>query len=148
LQNDFAAVNDLEVSHEPGMPLIAPNQKKKKEKTFTIFCTHLCTTNICILYKMLAESDPLRAALHRTELARGKCYVICYNPNHDLTMAELTPDEILPIITAWYLSPPAPFTIALSTFSFLKKSALFLPRRIELYSKIKREYPFIKYIQM
>ncbi|PLW33042.1 hypothetical protein PCASD_12888 [Puccinia coronata f. sp. avenae] len=83
-ENDFAAVNDLEVSHEP------------------------------------AESDPLRAALHRTEPARGKCYVICYNPNHDLTMAELTPDEILPIITAW----------------------------IELYSKIKREYSFIKYIQI
>jgi len=66
------------------------------------------------------ESDPLRVALHRTEPARGKCYVICYNPRHDLTMAELTPDQILPIITTW----------------------------VELYSKIQREYPFIKYIQV
>ncbi|KAI9611558.1 hypothetical protein H4Q26_008512 [Puccinia striiformis f. sp. tritici PST-130] len=50
--NDFAAVNDLEVSQE-------------------------------------SESDPLRLALHRTEPARGKCYVICYHPHHNLTMAEL-----------------------------------------------------------
>ncbi|OAV95170.1 galactose-1-phosphate uridylyltransferase [Puccinia triticina 1-1 BBBD Race 1] len=84
-ENDFAAVNDLEVSQ-----------------------------------KCAPDSDPLRMVLHRTEPARGKCYVICYNPRHDLTMAELTPEEILPIIKAW----------------------------IELYSKIKREQPFIKYIQI
>ncbi|KNE87928.1 hypothetical protein PSTG_18678, partial [Puccinia striiformis f. sp. tritici PST-78] len=35
-------------------------------------------------------------------------------------MAELSPDQILPIINAW----------------------------IELYTKIKREHPFIKYIQI
>ncbi|KAH9472765.1 hypothetical protein MJO29_001395 [Puccinia striiformis f. sp. tritici] len=82
-ENDFAAVNDLEVSQE-------------------------------------SESDPLRLALHRTEPARGKCYVICYHPHHNLTMAELSPNQILPIINAW----------------------------IELYTKIKREHPFIKYIQI
>ncbi|KNF01595.1 galactose-1-phosphate uridylyltransferase, variant 1 [Puccinia striiformis f. sp. tritici PST-78] len=82
-ENDFAAMNDLEVSQE-------------------------------------SESDPLHLALHQTEPARGKCFVICYNPRHDLTMAELSPDQILPIINAW----------------------------IEIYTKIKREHPFIKYIQI
>lgn len=82
-ENDFAAVNDLEVSHE-------------------------------------SESDPVRAAIYRMEPARGKCYVICYNPRHDLTMADLHPDEILPIVDAW----------------------------VELYSKIKREHPSIQYIQI
>ncbi|KAH9472793.1 hypothetical protein Pst134EA_003395 [Puccinia striiformis f. sp. tritici] len=67
-----------------------------------------------------SESDPLHLALHQTEPARGKCFVICYNPRHDLTMAELSPDQILPIINAW----------------------------IEIYTKIKREHPFIKYIQI
>ncbi|KAI9620082.1 hypothetical protein KEM48_008357 [Puccinia striiformis f. sp. tritici PST-130] len=76
LQNDFAAVNDLEVPQE-------------------------------------SESDLLRPALHQTEPACGKCFVICYNPRHDLTMAELSPDQISPIINAW----------------------------IELYTTIKRKHP-------
>ncbi|POW10643.1 hypothetical protein PSHT_08682, partial [Puccinia striiformis] len=63
-----------------------------------------------------------------TEPACGKCFVICYNPRHmggdwrriidniiikDLTMAELSPDQISPIINAW----------------------------IELYTTIKRKHP-------
>ncbi|KNE97395.1 galactose-1-phosphate uridylyltransferase [Puccinia striiformis f. sp. tritici PST-78] len=75
-ENDFAAVNDLEVPQE-------------------------------------SESDLLRPALHQTEPACGKCFVICYNPRHDLTMAELSPDQISPIINAW----------------------------IELYTTIKRKHP-------
>jgi UDPglucose--hexose-1-phosphate uridylyltransferase len=68
---------------------------------------------------MSTEADPLQAALHQTEPARGKCYLIFYNPNHELAMAELTPNQILPIITAWYLFPPLFIflTIAFSTFS-------------------------------
>ncbi|KAI7965571.1 hypothetical protein MJO29_001319 [Puccinia striiformis f. sp. tritici] len=106
-ENDFAAVNDLEVPQESGMP------------SFLIWADMIL---------QCSESDLLRPALHQTEPACGKCFVICYNPRHmggdwrriidniiikDLTMAELSPDQISPIINAW----------------------------IELYTTIKRKHP-------
>ena len=32
---------------------------------------------------------------------RGECHVICFHPRHDLTIAQMTADEILPIIQTW-----------------------------------------------
>lgn len=33
--------------------------------------------------------------------ARGKCYVICFSPRHDLTVAEMSEIEIVGVIEAW-----------------------------------------------
>lgn len=44
----------------------------------------------------------------------GKCYVLTFSPNHNLTLADLTPSQILPVIQAWtqiyttHLSPKSP----------------------------------------
>ena len=32
---------------------------------------------------------------------RGMCRVVCFSPRHDLTLAEMTPGEILPVIDLW-----------------------------------------------
>lgn len=32
---------------------------------------------------------------------RGKCYVICFSPRHDLTVAEMSTEEIVGVISAW-----------------------------------------------
>lgn len=32
---------------------------------------------------------------------KGKCYVICFNPSHNLTLADMSPALILPIINTW-----------------------------------------------
>jgi len=42
------------------------------------------------------------ASLYKAEPARGKCYVICFSPRHDLTMAQLNQDEMLSVISAWW----------------------------------------------
>jgi hypothetical protein len=41
--------------------------------------------------------------LFRLEPARGKCYVICFNPNHALTLAELKKEDIVPIVKTWWV---------------------------------------------
>lgn len=66
------------------------------------------------------HDDSLPKSLFRTETARGKCFVICFNARHDLTIAELEAKEILPIVDAW----------------------------CDLYCQISTEYPFIRYVQI
>ena len=39
--------------------------------------------------------------LFRLESVRGECRVICFSPRHDLTLAEMAPDEILSVIRSW-----------------------------------------------
>ncbi|TVY56366.1 Galactose-1-phosphate uridylyltransferase [Lachnellula suecica] len=52
--------------------------------------------------------------LLRAESVTGKCYVLTFSPSHNLTLADLTPAEILPVIQAWtqiytaHISPSSP----------------------------------------
>ena len=52
--------------------------------------------------------------LLRAEAVTGKCYVITFSPCHNLTLADLRPEQILPVIKTWtsiyttHLSPKSP----------------------------------------
>lgn len=71
------------------------------------------------------STDVVEADLFRMEPSRGKCYVLCFHPNHNLTLAHLTTlpysaeEHILPIVRAWS----------------------------DMYLRIPKENPFVKYIQ-
>ncbi|KAF2237011.1 galactose-1-phosphate uridylyltransferase [Viridothelium virens] len=60
------------------------------------------------------QDGSISARLLRAESTTGKCYVITFNPAHNLTLADLQPGQILPIIRAWtriytaHLSPKSP----------------------------------------
>ncbi|KAF9098119.1 hypothetical protein BGX29_007772 [Mortierella sp. GBA35] len=43
------------------------------------------------------DSNPLL----QVESVRGQCHVICFSPQHDKTLADMTEPEIVPIINAW-----------------------------------------------
>ena len=56
----------------------------------------------------------LSCSLLRAEPVTGKCYVMTFSPSHNLTLADLSPSEILPIIKTWteiytaHISPTSP----------------------------------------
>lgn len=56
----------------------------------------------------------LATRLLKAESVTGKCYVICFSPSHHLTLADMTPGEIMPVIQTWtslytaHLSPKSP----------------------------------------
>ncbi|HEX4029424.1 MAG TPA: UDP-glucose--hexose-1-phosphate uridylyltransferase [Terracidiphilus sp.] len=54
---------------------------------------------------LLPDSPALDAVaanpLLRAEPARGLCKVLCFHPDHSLTLARMTPAEIRPVIDAW-----------------------------------------------
>jgi UDPglucose--hexose-1-phosphate uridylyltransferase len=62
----------------------------------------------------LIDRVALANRLLRAESVTGKCFVICFNPSHNLTLADLEPAQILPIINTWthlytaLLSPSSP----------------------------------------
>lgn len=45
----------------------------------------------------IVASDPL----FRSEPVKGECRVICFSPRHDLTLAQMTVEEIKPVIEVW-----------------------------------------------
>jgi UDPglucose--hexose-1-phosphate uridylyltransferase len=48
-----------------------------------------------------APASPRCSALLRAEPARGLCKVLCYHPDHSLTLARMTRVEIRPVVDAW-----------------------------------------------
>ncbi|EPE31220.1 HIT-like protein [Glarea lozoyensis ATCC 20868] len=65
-------------------------------------------------YKPEENTKDLSSLLLRAESVTGKCYVLTFAPNHNLTLADLSPKEILPVVQAWteiykaHLSPDSP----------------------------------------
>jgi UDPglucose--hexose-1-phosphate uridylyltransferase len=56
----------------------------------------------------------LGSSLLRAESVTGKCYVLTFSPSHNVTLADLSPKEILPVVQMWtkiyssHLSPTSP----------------------------------------
>jgi UDPglucose--hexose-1-phosphate uridylyltransferase len=54
------------------------------------------------------------ATLLRATPVSGKCYVVCFNPKHNQTLADLQPSEIVTVVETWtrvyqsHLSPKSP----------------------------------------
>src|ERR1700677_4678829 len=48
-----------------------------------------------------APPAPQASSLLRSKPARGLCKVLCYHPNHSLTLARMTREEIRPVVDAW-----------------------------------------------
>jgi UDPglucose--hexose-1-phosphate uridylyltransferase len=52
-------------------------------------------------YRPNSKDGSLASRLLRAEAVTGKCYVICFSPSHNLTLADMTPAQIIPIIDTW-----------------------------------------------
>jgi UDPglucose--hexose-1-phosphate uridylyltransferase len=48
-----------------------------------------------------AEIGPSASPLLKAEPARGKCKVVCYHPDHSLTLARMTQPELRRVVDAW-----------------------------------------------
>ncbi|OBT39333.1 hypothetical protein VE00_10474 [Pseudogymnoascus sp. WSF 3629] len=65
-------------------------------------------------YSPQAKDGDLSSLLLRAKPVTGKCYVLTFSPQHNLTLADLTPTQILPVVQMWtkiyaaHLSPKSP----------------------------------------
>ncbi|KAI8092546.1 galactose-1-phosphate uridylyltransferase [Halteromyces radiatus] len=67
-----------------------------------------------------SDMDDGQDDLFCVEGVRGECHVICFSPRHDLTMAEMTVDEVALVVQQW----------------------------TDSYKYIKQERPWIRYVQI
>lgn len=47
------------------------------------------------------DQDSALESLFKVEPTRGKCYVICFSPKHNLSVAEMSDVEIGTIVDVW-----------------------------------------------
>ncbi|TVY54042.1 Galactose-1-phosphate uridylyltransferase [Lachnellula cervina] len=99
----------------PGNKRAQGDSNPKYTKTFVFVNDYSAVKEEQAEYKQ--EESPqgyLSSLLLRAESVMGKCYVLTFSPSHNLTLADLTPSEILPVIQAWtqiytaHLSPKSP----------------------------------------
>jgi len=96
---------------------------------------------------MIWRADPglifpaaLESIFLQAEPVTGKCYVLTFSARHNLTLADLSPEEVIPIIHAWteiyemHLSPSSPLMVTASTSQTSHtSSASQLPKPTEQY---------------
>lgn len=73
------------------------------------------------------SSDDLSALLLRAEPVTGKCYVLTFSAKHSVTLADMSPADILPVIDTWtriyaaHLSPSSPLAKVAAALPLLQK---------------------------
>ena len=103
--NDYSAVKEEQVEYTP--------QDKGPSKALQKRVGSISAEPFCA---------GLPSLLLRAEAVTGKCYVLTFSPLHNITLADMSPSDILPIIQIWteiytaHLSPSSPLAkIAPST---------------------------------
>jgi UDPglucose--hexose-1-phosphate uridylyltransferase len=91
--NDFSAVKEDQEAYQPN------GGSGEDPSDVSVFPSH--------------DLDPATRLL-RAEAVTGKCYVVTFSPSHNLTLADMPPSQIVPIVETWtriyaaHLSPTSP----------------------------------------
>ncbi|GAC92711.1 hypothetical protein PHSY_000266 [Pseudozyma hubeiensis SY62] len=112
--------------YDPKCYLCPNNTRATGQKNDDYSSTFFFENDYAALRPQAVAEEKNQHPLLQSHPARGRCYVICFNPQHNLTLAQLStppfsPDEhIVPIIRSWQ----------------------------KIYKQIPAENPFVKYIQI
>lgn len=94
--NDYSAVKEVQAEYK---------SEVTKGMLF-LFAVPWNTLTVVDLSSLLLRADPVT----------GRCYVITFSPSHNLTLADLTPQQILPVVRMWtqiyaaHLAPANPLS--------------------------------------
>ncbi|CAO1628550.1 unnamed protein product [Sympodiomycopsis kandeliae] len=112
--------------YDPKCYLCPGNPRATGQTTDKYTSTFVFENDFAALKPEEAQAPKQAHPLIRSEPSRGKCFVICFNPAHNLTIANLTTapysaeTHIVPIIDAWQ----------------------------QAYQSISKDNPFVKYVQI
>ncbi|KAH7031672.1 galactose-1-phosphate uridylyltransferase [Microdochium trichocladiopsis] len=80
-------------------------------------------------YKEEPSENDLSSLLLRAEGVKGKCFVLTFSPKHDVTLADMTAEQIVPVVETWtriyaaYLAPTNPLSAVAAELELLKTPA-------------------------
>lgn len=120
--NDYSAVKESQAEYTPSGSPSGPSSSPISQPSHSNPPTDLSN--------LLLRAAPVT----------GKCYVLTFSASHNLTLADLTPQQILPVINIWtriyaaHLSPSSP----------LSKIPLTLPSSTPLIEKPGAQYTWMQ----
>ncbi|KAJ5902866.1 Galactose-1-phosphate uridylyltransferase [Penicillium taxi] len=106
-------------SYDPACYLCPGNQRAQGDVNPKYDSTFVFVNDYSAVKEEQAAYDPsnqddLESKFLQAEPVTGKCYVLTFSASHNLTLADLSPIEIVPVINAWteiytaHLAPTSP----------------------------------------
>ena len=87
--------------HDPNCYLCPRNTRANGEENPDYKSTYVFTNDFAALLPDTPQDVERDSWLFRTEPVRGTSRVICFSPRHDLTLAEMSLDEIRTVVDLW-----------------------------------------------
>jgi len=103
----------------PGNKRAQGDANPQYESTFVFVNDYSAVKEEQASYDPDEDNRSLASFFLKAEPVTGRCYVLTFSPAHNLTLADLSPAEITPIIDAWteiylmHLSPNSPLASAI-----------------------------------
>jgi UDPglucose--hexose-1-phosphate uridylyltransferase len=92
----------LEISHDPQCYLCPGNKRAGGAVNPSYEGVFLFVNDYAaLLPEPVVANEVPGSPLLKSEPARGLCKVLCYHPDHSLTLASMTSEEIRPVVDAW-----------------------------------------------
>ncbi|PWW73480.1 galactose-1-phosphate uridylyltransferase [Tuber magnatum] len=85
----------------PGNPRAAGGTNPAYPETFVFVNDYSAVKEDQPDYVQPKSGEKLSLLLLQATGVRGKCYVICFNPSHNVTLADMPAEMIVPIIKTW-----------------------------------------------
>jgi len=98
----------------PGNKRAGGAQNPSYEDTFVFVNDYSAVKESQADYTSPDEAGSLSRILFQAEPVKGKCYVLTFSAAHNITLADMSPSQILPIVKTWtaiyaaHLSPKSP----------------------------------------
>ncbi|UZP41556.1 hypothetical protein NXS19_009372 [Fusarium pseudograminearum] len=90
----------------PGNPRAAGDSNPKYEKTFAFVNDYSAVKQEQPEYDAKASSNDLESLLLQAQGVKGVCYVLTFSPKHHVTLADMTADELFPLLSTGHASMP------------------------------------------
>lgn len=85
----------------PGNQRAQGDSNPQYKNTFTFVNDYSAVKEQQQEYNPEANKDDVSSLLLRAQPVTGRCYVLTFSPKHDITLADMTAAEILPVIQTW-----------------------------------------------
>ncbi|MCG8422467.1 MAG: UDP-glucose--hexose-1-phosphate uridylyltransferase [Proteobacteria bacterium] len=87
--------------YDPDCYLCPGNERASGERNPDYVRTFVFENDFAALLPETPASPQSTHRLLKTQSVRGTCRVLCFSPRHDLTLAEMRPDEIRTVVDLW-----------------------------------------------
>jgi len=92
---------DTRPEHDPGCYLCPGNTRADGSVNPTYQSTYVFDNDFAALLPDTPEGEVGDGDLLLASAEQGLCRVICFSPKHNLTLAQMSPDQILPVVNVW-----------------------------------------------